>query len=315
METVVSLDSGGIVCSVGAREFHLDPRRSRRGGTVFVSHAHADHLPPTGTDALASSETRALASIRGVRLGCGGETDAVMVDSGHILGSRGLLVGDVFYTGDICTRDRGFMRRARIPRCRTLITECTFGLPGFSFPDISEVAHRANRIIAEAFARGRPVVMMGHELGKAQILTHLFGSWAPLYVHDSVKRINDAYRAMGVGLREAPGHSEAASGGLLDRPPWLMIAPMPSARNGVAAMCAEHNAVTVAFSGWAGSDHPAGRRRADHVIPMSDHCDFGELVRAVRQSGAERVYTTHGFADEFSSHLKSIGIDAVPLCR
>ena len=46
---------------------------------------------------------------------------------------------------------------------------------------------------------------------------------------------------------------------------------------------------------------------------MSDHCDFNELVEMVIQSGAEQVYTIHGFVDEFATHLKTIGFDAQPL--
>jgi len=47
---------------------------------------------------------------------------------------RALSFDDVFYTGDITLRDRGFLKGAKIPKCKTLITECTFGLPEFVFP-------------------------------------------------------------------------------------------------------------------------------------------------------------------------------------
>ena len=48
---------------------------------------------------------------------------------------------------------------------------------------------------------------------------------------------------------------------------------------------------------------------------MSDHCDFNELVDMVVQSGAEQVFTIHGFVDEFASHLNKIGIAAQPLIK
>ena len=54
-------------------------------------------------------------------------------------------------------------------------------------------------------------------------------------------------------------------------------------------------------------------RRCDYSIPLSDHCDFDELVRMIESSEAEKVYTIHGFVDEFASHLKKLGIDAQPL--
>jgi putative mRNA 3-end processing factor len=46
---------------------------------------------------------------------------------------------------------------------------------------------------------------------------------------------------------------------------------------------------------------------------MSDHCDFNELVDMVIQSGAEKVYTIHGFVNEFAEHLRKIGISSQPL--
>jgi putative mRNA 3-end processing factor len=48
---------------------------------------------------------------------------------------------------------------------------------------------------------------------------------------------------------------------------------------------------------------------------MSDHCDFNELVDLVVQSGAEQVYTIHGFVDEFAEHLRTMGINAQPLVK
>ena len=33
----------------------------------------------------------------------------------------------------------------------------------------------------------------------------------------------------------------------------------------------------------------------------------------VQESGAEQVYTIHGFVDEFATHLRKLGIKAQPL--
>ncbi len=102
--------------------------------------------------------------------------------------------------------------------------------------------------------------------------------------------------------------------GLLDKKPWVMIAPMLSAKNKfVQEMKSKHGAVTIGFSGWAQSAKFSFGRRADYSFPMSDHCDFNELVEMVVQSNAEQVYTIHGFVDEFAQHLRKIGISAQPL--
>ena len=46
---------------------------------------------------------------------------------------------------------------------------------------------------------------------------------------------------------------------------------------------------------------------------MSDHCDYDELVDMVKKSGAEQVYTIHGFVDEFAESLRKIDINAQSL--
>ena len=68
--------------------------------------------------------------------------------------------------------------------------------------------------------------------------------------------------------------------------------------------------------GLAGGHNPQDfsfGRRTDYSIPLSDHCDYDELIDMVIQSGAEQVYTIHGFVDEFASDLRRRGISAQPL--
>jgi len=39
-------------------------------------------------------------------------------------------------------------------------------------------------------------------------------------------------------------------------------------------------------------------------LSLSDHCGFDDLVKLVKQVDPEKVYTTHGFDEEFASYLK-----------
>ena len=305
----------GILCTSGKSTVLMDPRTASEG-INFVSHAHIDHLPTSnGGTILASEHTAQLASHRGRDLGNYTESvdNCTMYDSGHILGSRSILFHDVCYTGDICTRDRGFLRGARIPKCKTLITECTFGLPEFVFPSMRDIRSKVNEIISMMYSRGVPVVLLGYELGKAQTLSQMFAHWEPFYYHDSIKAINDMHRDWGVSLKPALGHTEAQARGLLDKKPWVMIAPMMRAKSPFIVQMKKHGAVTVAFSGWANSRRFPFSRGADYFMPFSDHCDFNELTQMVEESGAESVYTVHGFVSEFASYLKTRGFDAQPL--
>jgi len=307
----------GILCEINEGKVRLDPKRTDSEGINFVSHAHFDHLPITnGGTVLSSRETNEIANLRGVQLTnfVDSMENFVLIDSGHILGARGLLFDDIFYTGDICTRDRGFLNGANVPKCKTLITECTFGLPEYSFPKLSEIEKQVNGIVSELYSKGKPVILMGYPLGKAQTLSQIFKHWDPLYYHDSVKKMNDLHRKFDVPLKEGMGHSEAESKGLLDKKPWVMVAPMMSSKNFfIKHMKSKYDAVTIGFSGWAKSSRFKFSKGCDYSIPLSDHCDFNELTEMVIQSGAEKVYTIHGFIQEFASHLTKIGIDAQPL--
>ena len=311
------MTKNGILCDDGASRVCLDPKKSDFDGINFVSHAHTDHLPSkNGGTILSSIETNEIAELRGFKME--NHTKSLenfsLIDSGHILGARGLLFDDIFYTGDICTRDRGFLQGAKIPKCKTLITECTFGLAEFIFPALDEIKKQVNELISELYGKGIPVILMGYQLGKAQTITQLFGHWGPLYLHDSVKEMNTLHQKFGISLPNGISHSEAEKNGLLEKKPWMMVAPMMSSKNKfVQEMKSKYGAVTIGFSGWAQSKKFSFGRRTDYSIPMSDHCDFNELVDMVIQSGAEKVYTIHGFVNEFAEHLRKIGISSQPL--
>lgn len=317
MPRAVRMTSNGIVCNLDGFVVNLDPKKTTSSGLNFISHAHTDHLPEKQNGVvLTSIETSKIAKLRGVIIQNFIESydNLLLYDSGHILGSKGLLIDNVFYTGDICTRKRGFLQAATIPKCKTLITECTFGLPEFIFPSLDEIKIQVNEIISELYSKGIPVILLGYQLGKAQTISNLFGHWEPLYYHDSVKKMNDLHRHLGVELKDAIGHSQAESQGLLDKKPWIMIAPMMSQKSPfIKHMKDKYNAVTIGFSGWAKSSRVSFGRSSDYSIPLSDHCDFNELVELVKKTGAEKVYTIHGFVDEFASHLRKEGFDAQAL--
>ena len=217
MPSKVRMTKNGILCDVDDKRVFLDPKNSDVDGINFVSHAHSDHLPSkNGGTILSSIETNEIANLRGFKMENHVESlnDFSLIDSSHVLGAKGLLFDDIFYTGDVCTRDRGFLKGAKIPKCKTLITECTFGLPEFIFPKLEDTLKQVNELISELYGKGVPVILMGYQLGKAQTITQLFGHWGPLYLHDSVKDMNTLHQKFGVSLNDGIGHTEAEKNGL-----------------------------------------------------------------------------------------------------
>src|SRR5215218_9093504 len=318
----VTLGDSGITVHHKDAKIVLDPSQPVDCDFTFVSHAHVDHLHRRGkkksnikTRVLASKETALIAEARGYQIAEPAEeyNGFTLIDSGHILGSRGLLIGgnDVYYTGDLSIRERAFMKPAKMPYARTLIIESTFGRPEYVFPALSEVTHKTNRIISEMYDLGIPVILMGYTLGKAQLLTKLFGHWDPI-IHDSVAKINAVYSELGVKLESVMTHSQAEEQGLLAKNrPWVMVAPLMSSRSAfLKDMKNTYGAVTIAFTGWAIGSRYRYMMGLDYVMPLSDHCDYNELVAAVKQCRPEKVYTFHGFAKEFAEALLQIGFDA-----
>jgi len=176
-ESVVEYSKSCLTIYSGENKILVDPRRRVPCDFVFFSHAHNDHLCRAYSETslaaeskiLTSKETSIIASARGLPLGeVIEEYDGFrLIDTGHILGSRGLLIeGHLFYTGDISTRRRGFLKSARIPEVQTLIIESTYGRPQYVFPDTEEVIHRTNKIISEMFDQGIPLYSWDTQLGR-----------------------------------------------------------------------------------------------------------------------------------------------------
>lgn len=307
----------GITVEYGVMSYALDPKGPSKTDYTFVSHAHLDHVqePDPRSKVLASKETRMLAKVRGFDLGRTIESadNVRLLDSGHILGARAICIADeVLYTGDAAGRDRAFMGKCKTKKARVLITESTFGKSTYVFPPVPSIVKDVNSTIGMLFDKGRPVVLMGYALGKSQILSHLFSSWSPFYVHERVAVINEVYRQCGVNLKKGKVVDETLEG--LSPGPWVMVAPMMSSRSSFAQrLKKDYGAALIAFSGWASDPGYAYSIGADYAFPVSDHCDYNELLGLVREVSPELVYTTHGFAAEFALDLRRLGFDAKPL--
>ena len=325
LQWTIDLLDTNIVAQNSHKKILLDPHRKQQSDFVFVSHAHTDHLYSKKDGyltsvTLASKETSRIARERGYSLG-----DIVhehpgfeLLNSGHILGSKGLVIDDeVYYTGDLSTRSRSFMQPAVLPQIETLIIESTFGRPEYVFPAIAELVHSANKLISDCYNRGSPVVLMGYQLGKAQLLTELFRHWEPMYVYDSIDRINCVYRDLGVDLKQASSFQEAECAGKIKKGrPWILISPLTHGRSKfIRNLKIKYDAITVGFSGWAVNSRYKYMMGLDYAFPMSDHCDFTELLAAVNKCKPKKIYTFHGFAREFATTLVNRGFEAYPLER
>jgi putative mRNA 3-end processing factor len=320
--TANSIDYGnGIKVDVGSFSIVLDPKTASGCHYAFVSHAHIDHvhLPDKKSKVIASKETKDLAKLRGYDLGAFDDeiSGIEMIDSGHILGSRAVLIKDkILYTGDLCVRDRAFLRGFKGVRCETLIIESTYGRRHYVFPDADAVINQVNKFISSCFDQCRPVVLTGYPLGKAQMISYLFGNWEPVYLHDSIFKMNDTHIKLGVDLKEFERFESAPRfQAKLGRGPWVLIAPSSGwgKSNLLREMKEKYNAVVATFTGWAIDLKFRSASNLDRAFPLSDHCDFKDLLEFVENCGPSKIYTMHGFSAEFAAHLRAQGFDAEAL--
>jgi len=290
------------------------------GDVALLSHAHGDHLydePPEAV--VASSLTLDLAEIRrsdGERPDIADHPAVETMSAGHVPGSLGFRVGEnpsYLYTGDCSTRDRFGMAGFEPVDADVLIVESTYGKPAYRFPDQSAVEAEIVDWLVDT--RDSPVMLMGYALGRAQELLRLAdrAERSRIFMTPAIENLNRPITAAtGREFRGSVYEDETELG-----PGDALV--LPSQTNSLSfvdRLQEKTGAVKAGFSGWATADSYRFARDLDVAFPLSDHCDFEELLSVVRRVDPDRVYTVHGFVDEFATAIKSrLGIEATALKR
>jgi putative mRNA 3-end processing factor len=300
--------NGIEVCTEGS-SYLLDPKRTIDGSINVISHAHSDHLPRggNGLKVISTEKTIELAFHRtGRRYYPAADETVELFEAGHIPGSAMTLIrgeGTCLYTGDFCTRRKVYLEPAVPRKTDCLVIETTYGRPDYVFPDPVELSAVIRDWVSDAISHSVPVFFPLYPLGKAQEIEIVLRG-LPLYADETVRSHNR------IVFGETPwiGRAEEAQS-----PESVFIC---SSRKSLSLVrpSLRKKLLTATVSGWAIED---GFRRAggyDEAFPLSDHCDYNDLMNFVDMCGPERVYTVHGFADEFAASVRrELGIEALPL--
>ena len=222
-------DDRGIACTAGG--FWIDPWRPVP--VAVITHGHSDHARPGSQRYYCSAPSEPI-----LRRRLGRSLDIVGVPyeepltlggvrvsfhpAGHCLGSAQVRVegaGEVAVAaGDYKRQPDPTCEPFRVVRCDTFITEATFALPIYRWPEPRAVAGeivawwRRNREL------GRVSVLCAYALGKAQ---RLLGELLPLlddepaerrrvFLHGALEPMMDIYRAAGIALPTTFRISESA---------------------------------------------------------------------------------------------------------
>jgi putative mRNA 3-end processing factor len=323
---LVTLSASGL--HVPSAGLHIDPwGPSER---AIITHGHSDHARGTARHVLTAESG---VGILQVRLGAGssiqgvpfgerlrvGDATISLHPAGHILGSAQVRIesgGEVcVVTGDCKRQLDPAAEPFELVRCHTLISECTFGLPVYRWPDPEAVMDEVMAWWQTNAAEGRNVLLGAYALGKAQrVLAHLAllggrgggGFPGPILVHGAVERLIPPYVAQGIRFpdfaKATPESVKAAAGRA------LVVAP-PSAAGTPWARKLDPFSLGVA-SGWMKLRGTRRRRAADRGFVLSDHLDWPDLLATVAETGAERVGLTHGSTGPAVRYLQEQGLDA-----
>ena len=317
---MIELTPKGLYCRPG--DFYLDPWQPVE--RAFVTHAHSDHAHYGSKHYLAHPAT---AAIMRMRLG---EADITTLEyaqrltingvhislhpAGHILGSSQIRLehrGEVWvFSGDYKTAPDRTCAAFESIACHTFMSESTFALPVFRWPDAHSVFDEIHDWWRANQQQGRASLLMAYSLGKAQrLLAGLDFSIGPVYVHGAIEKINSLYRDHGVDLPPLPTPSQVDRS--TDFRTALIVAPPGSAMSLWARRFAPFSDAFA--SGWMQLRGTRKRHNVDRGFVISDHADWSGLNQAVRSSGAEKVLLTHGYAQSFARWLCESGLDAAAL--
>lgn len=317
MADVLTFTDRGIYCPAG--DFYIDPWRPV--DRALITHGHSDHARPGMGRYLATEGT---APVMRHRLGKItlqttaydtplriGDAEVSFHPAGHVPGSAQIRVavgGQVWVvSGDYKTVADGLSEPFVPVTCHGFITECTFGLPVFKWTPEDVLTAQINDWWAANAAAGRTSILGAYALGKAQrLLATVDTGIGPILTHGAIENTNEVLRGLGVRLpdtiRVTPEITHKTH-------PGGLVLATPSALGTTWAR--RFGSASTAFaSGWMALRGVRRRRAADRGFIVSDHADWDGLNSAIKATGAEKVFVTHGYTAAFRRWLADQGYDA-----
>lgn len=316
-KNLLVLTDRGFYCPAG--DFYIDPHRGV--DYAVITHAHSDHARPGSGNYLSTRQTAILLqsrlggkiSVQGVSYGEKFTRNGVALSfhpAGHIPGSAQVRVeyrGEIWViTGDYKIEDDGLSEKFEPVPCHTFVTETTFGLPIYHWREQEVVFNEINEWWKINKANKRTSIIYAYSLGKAQrILNGLDHEIGEVFAAPQIVEMNMACERGGYKLMPYKHvenlTSESAKGA-------LVITPQFSNRDRFVQNFFDPAEAEV--SGWMQINKMRNRNKNTSCFTISDHADWHGLLEAVKMTCAEKVYTMHGYTNQFARYLRETGIDA-----
>ncbi len=308
----------GLYCDAGG--FYIDPWRPV--DRAVITHGHTDHAHWGCASYLCAPRSEPVLRIR---LGAQatiqsqpiatplriGDVTVSFHPAGHVLGSAQVRIehaGRIWVvSGDYKTQPDPTAEPFEPVPCHVFITESTFALPIFRWPDPADVFTDINRWWAANAQAGRASIIFAYALGKAQrIIAGVDPSIGPILLHGAVTRMMPAYEACGVPMpRTDPANTDEAR---RMKSRALVIAPPSTQNTPWLRRFAPY--ATASASGWMRIRGARRRLATDHGFILSDHADWPALLSSIDATGATRIGVTHGYSQTLARWLTEKGRDA-----
>ena len=315
---LIVLRPEGLYCPAG--DFHIDPWRPV--ARAVITHGHGDHARVGMGEYHCTTSTLPILRWRlGEQIYAAheygnafqlGNARVSLHSAGHVLGSAQVRVevdgGTWVASGDYKRQPDPTCAPFEVVPCDVFITEATFGLPVYRWPHTADVARDIVDWRRACAQRGETAVLFCYALGKAQrVLAEMLPfDDQPALLHGAIAAGVAVYREAGVPMLDTRLVADEAKG--TDFAGQLVIAP-PSAAG--SAWMRRFRRVQLGFaSGWMRIRGNRRRRNYDRGFVISDHADWPDLIRTVRETGARRVIATHGNTDAIIRALREQGIAA-----
>lgn len=314
---LIQFTNDGMYCPQG--DFYIDPWKPVN--KAVITHAHADHARSGNQFYLSQRLTTAVLKLRlgqnnyqSVDYGETLEINGVKITffpAGHILGSSQVRVaynGETWVVaGDYKVVDDGISAPFEPVKCDVFITESTFGLPVYHWKPQEVIFEEMLRWIAENKSKGKASVIIAYSLGKAQrVIEGLRPLQETIWAHGAVYNVQQTLIDAGATLLPVKRITKETS--KADLKEAVIIAP-PGAEGSTWMRRFEPYNYAIC-SGWMQVRGNVRRRNADAGFVLSDHADWQGLLQAIKETGAQKIFVTHGFQAVFSRYLKEIGYDA-----
>lgn len=314
---LIEFTKKGIYCKQG--NFYIDPWQPV--DKAVITHGHADHAKWGNKNYLCHTLTKPILTeryglfdnvetiayqntidINGVKL--------TLFPAGHVIGSAQIKLeykGEiVVVSGDYKTEYDGISTAFEPIKCHTFVTESTFGLPIYKWQPQQQIFESIKNWVADNLQKNKTSILIAYSLGKAQrLIKHLAGNY-PIFVHQTIANLNNAFTNAGVTLpstiKITPEiKKDELQKGIVIVPPALADSKwIKSLINPAIGIC----------SGWMAVRAGRRWRSADAGFALSDHADWAGLLSAIKATEAEKVMVTHGSTAIFSRYLNEIGISS-----